>query len=180
MSKCRKCGRRGLFLKVNIKTGLCANCQREAMQNETEPLNLEPQKSVEESIEIPTVYIGNNMKSKLTEKFEDVELQRPDSIPDFSKISCCDNVYFVVEKDVVIAKRIVETLGFVTDAHIASEIKKSLEKNRPIFSQILGYDDETGEIHLVIAFYKIVNYDYTDYVEERDNSLEYETVGYYR
>lgn len=180
MSKCRKCGRHGLFLMVNIKTGLCANCQRELMQKETEPLNPEPQKPVEKSIEIPTVYIGNHMKSKLIEKFEDVELQRPDSMPDFSKIDCCDNVYFVVENDMVIAKRIVETLGFVTDAHIASEIKNSLEKHRPIFSQILGYDDETGEIHLVIAFYKIIDYDYTDYVEERDESLDDETVGYYR
>lgn len=61
-----------------------------------------------------------------------------------------------------------------------AEIKNSLEKHRPIFSQILGYDDETGEIHLAIAFYKIVNYDYTDYVEERDKSLDDETVGYYR
>ena len=180
MSKCRKCGRHGLFLMVNIKTGLCSICQREIMQKKIELLNSETQKPVEESIEIPTVYIGNNMKSKLIEKFEDVELQHPDSMPDFSKIDCCDNVYFVVENDVVIAKRIVETLGFVTDAHIASEIKNSLEKHRPIFSQILGYDDETGEIHLVIAFYKIVDYDYTDYVEERDNSLDDETVGYYR
>ena len=39
-------------------------------------------------------------------------------------------------------------------------------------------DDETGEIHLVIAFYKIINYDYTDYVQDRDDSLEYETVRY--
>ena len=180
MSKFRKCRRHGLFLMLNIKTGLCANCQREIMQKETEPLNPEPQKPVEKSIEIPTVYIGNHMKSKLVEKFEDVELQRPDSMPNFSKIDCCDNVCFVIENDVVIAKRLVETLGFVTDAHIASEIKNSLKNNRPIFSQILGYDDETGEIHLVIAFYKIVNYDYTDYVEERDESLDDETVGYYR
>ena len=94
MSKCRKCRRHGLFLMVNIKTGLCANCQREIMQKETEPLNPEPQKPVEKSIEIPTVYIGNHMKSKLVEKFEDVELQRPDSMPNFSKIDCCDNVCF--------------------------------------------------------------------------------------
>lgn len=178
MLRCKKCGRLGLFTTINKISGVCSICERASVLEQIDsPVHVEP---LEPSIEIPTVYIGNNMKSKLIEKFEDVELQRPDSMPDFSKIDCCDDVHFVVENDVVIAKRIVETLGFVTDAHIASEIKNSLENHRPIFSQILGYDDKTGEIHLVIAFYKIVNYDYTDYVEERDKSLDDETVGYYR
>ena len=39
--------------------------------------------------------------------------------------------------------------------------------------------DKTGEIHIVIAFYKIINYDYDQYTEDRDTSLEFETVGYY-
>ena len=176
MSKCLRCGRHGLFLFVNIHTGLCSECQKK-MQEE---LMVIPQKApTERSIEIPTVYIGNFMKSKLTEKYEDIELRKPDSLPDFSKIDCCDNVYFAVENGVVVAKRLNEILGFVTDVHLVSEITASLERKRPIFSQILGYDDETGEIHIVIAFYRIVNFDYGQYEEERDNSLEYETVGYY-
>lgn len=177
MLRCKKCGRLGFFVTINRSNGICSICERASMlELINSPVHVEP---LEPSIEIPTVYIGNNMKSRLIEKFEDVELQHPDSMPDFSKIDCCDDVYFVVDNDVVIAKCLIETLGFVTDAYIVSEIKKSLEKHRPIFSQILGYDDETGEIHLVIAFYKIVDYDYTDYVQDRDDSLEYETVGYY-
>ena len=103
----------------------------------------------------------------------------PESLPDFSKIDCCDNVDFVVQDGVVSAKRFNETLGFVIGEHLVSEISKSLEQKRPIFSQILGYDDKTGEIHIVIAFYKIINYDYDQYTEDRDTSLEFETVGYY-
>ena len=140
MSKCVKCGRHGLFLFVNIHTGLCSECQKKLQEKTVEI----PQSPVtERSIEIPTVYIGNSTKSKLTEKFEDIKLQCPESLPDFSEIS------------------------------------KSLEQKRPIFSQILGYDDETGEIHIIIAFYKIINYDYDQYTEDRDTSLEFETVGYY-
>lgn len=178
MSKCRNCGKHGLFLMVNIHTGLCSECQKKYEAEQASIINVAPEKPNEQSIEIPTVCIGNNMKYKLIEQFEDVELQRPDSMPDFSKIACCDNVDFLIENDIVIVKRLIETLGFVTDAHVVSQIKKSLEKKLPIFSQILGYDDETGEIHLVIAFYKIINYDYTDYVQDRDDSLEYETVRY--
>ena len=176
MSKCVKCGRHGLFLFVNIHTGLCSECQKKAQEKPAEIPHPTP---TERNIEIPTVYIGNCMKSKLTEKYEDIELERPDSLPDFSKIDCCDNVDFVIENGVVVAKRLNEILGFVTGGHLVSEITTSLEQKRPIFSQILGYDDETGEIHIVIAFYKIVDFDYDQYEEERDNSLEYETVGYY-
>lgn len=178
MSKCRNCGKHGLFLKVNIRTGLCAECQKKYEQEQANII-APPQKSVESSIEIPTVYIGNNMKFRLIEQFEDVELQCPDSIPNFSKINCCDNVEFVIENNTVVAKRLVETLGFVRDSHIVAQIKESLEKKKPIFSQVLGYDDETGEVHLVIAFYKIVNYDYTSYAEDKDASLEYETVSHF-
>lgn len=178
MSKCKNCGKHGFFLKVNKRTGLCPECQKR-YEDEQASLISSPPKSLEQSIEIPTVYIGNNMKFKLIEQFEDVELQPPDSMPNFSKISLCDNVEFVIENNTVIAKDIIETLGFVRDSHIVSRIKKSLDESIPIFSQILGYDDETGEIHLVIAFYKIVNYDYTSYVEDKDTSLEYETVSYF-
>lgn len=174
MSKCKKCGRHGLFLMVNVRTGLCASCQKDFGARPAEPI-----KPIERTIEIPTVYIGNCMKSRLIEKFEDVELQRPDSLPDFSKIECCDDVHFVIENNVVVAKHLNEILGFVRDANIASNIMKSLDEKRPIFSQILGYDDETGEIHLVIAFYRIVNYDYNQFTEDGDQSLEFETVGYY-
>ena len=97
----------------------------------------------------------------------------------FKKFDCCDDVRFIVENGVVVAKYLNEILGFVTGEHLVSEISKSLEKKRPIFSQILGFDDETGEIHIVIAFYRIVHYDYDQYTEDRDASLEYETVGYY-
>ena len=176
MSKCAKCGRRGLFLFVNIHTGLCSDCQKELQEK---PVELPQETSTERTIEIPTVYIGNCYKSRLTEKFEDVELKRPDVLPDFDKFECCDDVYFVIENGVVIAKHLTEILGFVTDKHLVSEITKSLEKKRPIFSQILGFDNETGEIHIVIAFYIIVHYDYDQYTEDRDKSLEYETVGYY-
>lgn len=174
MSKCRNCGRHGLFLMVNIRTGLCSDCQKELAN-----VVVEPPKPAERTIEIPTIYIGNHMKSALSKKYEDVELQCPDSLPDFSKIDCCDDVEFVVENDSVIAKRLCETLGFVTDASIASEIISSIKKKRPIFSQILGYDNETGEIHLVIAFYRIINYDYDLYAQNNDNSLDNETVAYY-
>ena len=89
MSKCIKCGRHGLFLFVNIHTGLCSECQKKLQEKTVEF----PQSPVtERSIEIPTVYIGNSTKSKLTEKFEDIKLQCPESLPDFSKIDCCDNV----------------------------------------------------------------------------------------
>lgn len=179
MAKCRKCGKHGIFLMVNLRTGFCSQCQKKYEAEQANIPNISPDKPIERSIEIPTVYIGNNMKYRLAEKFEDVELQRPDSLPDFSKIDCCDDVHFVVENNIVIAKRLVDTIGFVTDAHMVSLVKKSLEKMLPIFSQILGYDDETGEIHLVIAFYRIVDYDYTDYVQDKDESLEYETVGYF-
>lgn len=176
MSKCVKCGRHGLFLFVNMRTGLCSKCQKEMNRKAVEiPQDI----PAERTIEIPTVYIGNCMKSKLTCKFEDVELKRPDILPDFRKIDCCDDVDFVVDNGVVIAKHLNETLGFVIEEHLVSEIIKSLECKRPIFSQILGFDDETGEIHIVIAFYRIVHYDYDQYTEDRDESLEYETVGYY-
>lgn len=176
MSKCVKCGRHGLFVFVNIHTGLCSECQKEQNEKPVESLQETP---TERTIEIPTVYIGNCMKSRLTEKFEDVKLKRPDLLPDFKKIDCCDDVDFAVENGVVVAKRLNETLGFVTGEHLVSEITKSLEQKRPVFSQILGFDDETGEIHIVIAFYRIVNYDYDQYTEDRDESLEFETVGYY-
>lgn len=176
MSKCVKCGRRGLFLFVDKRTGLCSDCQKNSQE---ESLNPPQELPTERTIEIPTVYIGNCTKSRLTEKFEDVKLKRPDKLPDFSKISCCDDVYFSIDNGVVVAKCLVEPIGFVTEKHLVSEITKSLEQKRPIFSQILGYDDETGEIHLVIAFYRIVNYDYDQYVEDRDKGLEFETVGYY-
>lgn len=176
MSKCVKCSRHGLFLFVNIHTGLCSECQKKLQEKTVEI----PQSPVtERSIEIPTVYIGNCTKSRLIEKFEDIKLKCPESLPDFSKIDCCDNVDFVVQDGVVSAKCFNETLGFVIGEHLVSEISKSLEQKRPIFSQILGYDDKTGEIHIVIAFYKIINYDYDQYTEDRDTSLEFETVGYY-
>lgn len=176
MSKCVKCGRHGLFLFVNIHTGLCSECQKKLQEKTVEI----PQSPVtERSIEIPTVYIGNCTKSRLIEKFEDIKLKCPESLPDFSKIDCCDNVDFVIQGGVVSAKRFNETLGFVIGEHLVSKISKSLEQKRPIFSRILGYDDKTGEIHIVIAFYKIINYDYDQYTEDRDTSLEFETVGYY-
>lgn len=174
MAKCVNCGRHGLFLRVNVLTGLCPECERTALEKV-----IETPRSIERSITIPTVYIGNHMKSKLIEKFEDVELQLPDSLPDFSKIDCCDNVDFSIENGVVTAKRLNEVLGTISGNYLITEISTSLKEKRPIFSQILGYDDETGEIHIVIAFYKIVNYDYDQYTEDRDKSLEYETVGYY-
>lgn len=174
MSKCKKCGRRGLFFKVDPKTGLCSDCLRE-LERET----IEPPRSIEPTIEIPTVYIGNGLKCRLSKTYKDVELQRPDSLPDFNKISCCDNVEFVVENDVVVAKRICEVLGCVGDKQIAANIISSIDEKRPIFSQILGYDDETGEIHLVIALYRVVNYDYDSYAEDNDDSLADETVGYF-
>ena len=176
MSKCVKCGRHGLFVFVNIHTGLCSECQKKQNEKPVESLQEPP---TERTIEIPTVYIGNCMKSRLTEKFEDVKLKCPDVLPDFKKIDCCDDVDFAVENGIVVAKRLNETLGFVTGEHLVSEITKSLEQKRPVFSQILGFDDETGEIHIVIAFYRIVNYDYDQYLEDRDESLEFETVGYY-
>lgn len=176
MSKCVKCGRHGLFLLVNIRTGLCSDCQKLSQEK---PVEITQPVSIERSIEIPTIYIGNCLKSRLIEKFEDVELLKPDSIPDFSKIGCCDDVYFSIENDVIIAKNFSQVLGCVNDETIASKIRESLNDKKPIFSQILGYDDETGEIHLVIAFYKIVNYDYNDYAQERDESLDSEIVGYY-
>lgn len=176
MSKCVKCGRHGLFVFVNIHTGLCSECQK--IQNE-KPVESLQETPTERTIEIPTVYIGNCMKSRLTEEFEDVKLKCPDVLPDFKKIDCCDDVDFAVENGVVVAKRLNETLGFVTGEHLVSEITKSLEQKRPVFSQILGFDDETGEIHIVIAFYRIVNYDYDQYTEDRDESLEFEIVGYY-
>ena len=176
MLRCKKCGRLGLFTTINKISGVCSICERASVLELIDsPVHVEP---LEPSIEIPTVYIGNNMKSKLIEKFEDVELQRPVTMPDFSKINCCDDVDFAIENDMIIARRYTEIIGYIADTHITIKIKKSLENKLPIFSQILGYDDETGEIHLVIAFYKIVNYDYTDYIQDRDDSLEYETVRY--
>ena len=94
MSKCMKCGRHGLFLLVNVRTGLCSNCQKELQEK---PVEIPHPVSIERSIEIPTIYIGNCLKSRLIEKFEDVELQKPDSFPDFSEIDCCDNVRFYIE-----------------------------------------------------------------------------------
>lgn len=174
MSKCKNCGRHGFFLMVNVRTGLCADCQEKLMNTP-----VEPSKPTERNIEIPTVYIGNYMKSRLSKQIDDFELQCPDSLPDFSKIDCCDNVEFVIENNLVIAKHLSETLGFVNDELIASEIILSIEKKRPIFAQILGYDDETGEIHLVIAFYKIINYDYDLYAQNNDDSLDDENVAYF-
>lgn len=177
MAKCRMCGRHGLFRFVNVRTGLCANCQKELL-NPISPVPPTPSEQ-ERSIEFPTVYIGNGFKCKLVEKFEDVELEKPDVLPNFSSIDCCDKVFFYVDNGAVIAKNLYETLGHVTDKYLVQEISKSLEQKRPIFSRILGYDDETGEIHIVIAFYKIVNYDYDQYAEASDHSLDYETVDYY-
>ena len=178
MSKCRNCGRHGLFLMINIHTGLCSECQKKLELQTVTPV--EPQAPVERSIEFPSVYIGNCTKSKITEKYDDVELRRPDKLPDFSKIECCDDVTFSNDNGVIVAKRLNEILGFVDEQNIASKIIKSLENKRPIFSQILGYDDETGEIHIVIAFYKIVLYDYDQYAEDNDSSLEYEDcIGYF-
>ena len=175
MSKCKKCGRHGLFLFVDSHTGLCSNCQKEiaTLSTQTAP------PTIERTIEIPTVYIGNCMKSVLVEKFEDVELKKPESFPDFSKFDCCDNVNFAIDGKNIVAKHLHETLGYVTGDYLVSEIAKSFNQKRPIFSQILGYDDETGEIHIVIAFYKIVHYDYDQYTENLDDSLNSETVGYY-
>ena len=117
MSKCVKCGRHGLFLFVNIHTGLCSECQKKLQEKTVEI----PQSPVtERSIEIPTVYIGNCMKSRLIEKFEDIKLKCPESLPDFSKIDCCDNVDFVVQDGVVSAKHFNETLGFVIGEHLVS------------------------------------------------------------
>lgn len=178
MSKCRKCGRHGLFLIVNVRTGLCADCQREFEARSTAAPAAAPAPA-ERSIEIPTVYIGNCMKSRLIEKYDDVELQKPDVLPDFSEIDLCDNVTFSVDNGIVTAKRLSSDLGIVADREIAEKIIKSQNEKRPVFSQVLGYDDETGEVHVVIAFYKIVDYDYTDFVEDRDKSLECETVAYY-
>ena len=77
MSKCVKCGRHGLFLFVNIHTGLCSECQKKLQEKTVEI----PQSPVtERSIEIPTVYIGNCMKSRLIEKFEDIKLKCPESL----------------------------------------------------------------------------------------------------
>ncbi len=175
MSKCKKCGRHGLFLFVDSHTGLCPNCQKEiaTLSTQTAP------PTIERTIEIPTVYIGNGMKSVLVEKFEDVELKKPESFPDFSKFECCDNVNFSIDDKNIVAKHLRETLGYVTGDYLVSEIAKSFKQKRPIFSQILGYDDETGEIHIVIAFYKIVRYDYDQYTENLDDSLNSETVDYY-
>lgn len=178
MSKCKNCGKHGLFLKVNIFTGLCSECQK-SLEEQQKP-SIEPSAPVERYIEIPTVYIGNCLKSRLTEKYEDVELQRPNNKIDFSKIDCCDNVSFFVENDIVFAKVWSQTIGFVDKKYIKNEIQKSLDEKRPIFSQILGYDDETGEIHIVIAFYRIVHYDYDAYEEDNDKGLEFEDcIGYY-
>ena len=180
MSKCRNCGRHGLFLMVNVRTGLCADCQREFEARSAAPAApAAPVVSPERSIEIPTVYIGNDMKSRLTEKYEDVELQKMNVLPDFSKINLCDDVTFSVDGDTVTAKCLVTSLGIVADREIADKIIKSQKEKRPVFSQVLGYDDETGEIHLVIAFYRIVDFDYTDYAQDSDESLEFETVAYY-
>ena len=99
MSKCRNCGRHGLFLMVNVRTGLCADCQREFEARSAAPAT--PFVSPERSIEIPTVYIGNDMKSRLTEKYEDVELQKMNVLPDFSKINLCDDVTFSVDDETV-------------------------------------------------------------------------------
>ena len=177
MAKCRKCGRHGLFLFVNPRTGLCADCQKE-LSNPISPAPPAPTEQ-ERSIEIPTIYIGNGLKSKLVEKFEDVEVEKTSTFPVFSSIDCCDKVFFNIDNGIVTAKNLYETLGYVTDKYLVQQITKSFEQKRPIFSRILGYDDETGEIHIVIAFYKIVNYDYDQYAEDSDRSLEYETVDYY-
>ncbi len=176
MSRCIRCGRHGFFLSVDRHTKLCSKCQQEMSEI---PCEAPAPSSLERSIEIPTIYIGNSTKSKLVKALEDVELKRPTLLPDFSKIDLCDNVDFSVQGDMIIAKRLNEMLGFIEDSYLVSEIATSLEKKYPIFSQILGYDDDTGEVHIVIAFYKIINYDYDQYTENRDASLEYETVGYY-
>lgn len=180
MAKCKKCGKRGLFLYVDSETGFCVDCHQKALREKMSARPPMPApKSNEKTITIPTVYIGNSMKSKLLETFEDVELQKPTSIPNFSKISLCDHVKFQVINGIVTAKHYNEILGYITDTHLASALKSSLQEKRPIFSQIQGYDDETGEIHLAIATYKIVAYDYDQYEEDRDASLEYENVDYY-
>lgn len=177
MSKCARCGKHGLFMKVNIHTGLCNDCQKQfELEKSAPPVPAAP---VEKSIEIPNVYIGNNMKFLKTNQFEDVELIPPDNLPDFSKIHCCDNVSFSVSGDSIVAKRLSSVIGVVGDSSIARSISKSLTDNLPVFSQILGYDDETGEIHIVIAFYRIVDYDYTEYKQDRDSSLDNEIVGYF-
>lgn len=153
MLRCKKCGRLGLFTTINKISGVCSICERASVLELIDsPVHVEP---LEPSIEIPTVYIGNNMKSKLIEKFEDVELQRPDSMPNFSKIDCCDNVHFIVENEIVIAKRIVETLGFVTDAHIASEIKNSIENHRPIFHKFVNMMTRPERYILLLPFTKL-------------------------
>lgn len=176
MSKCVKCGKHGLFVMVNIRTGLCASCQKQYEKELTAPVAPAP---VEKTIEIPTIYIGNDMKYARIKHFDDVELAKLDTFPDFSKIHCCDDVSFSSTGDGIIAKIYSEVIGRVVDESISKRITESLENKLPIFSQVLGYDDETGEIHIVVSFYKIVDYDYNDYAQERDDTLDNELVAYF-
>jgi hypothetical protein len=162
---------------VNIHTGLCSECQNEFENEQKKPV--EPPKPLELTLEFPTIYIGNCLKCRLIEKFTDVRLDRPAIMPDFSLINLCDDVSFSVDGDVVTAKRPTQSLGTIANPQLVSKIIKSLDENRPIFSQIQGFDDETGEIDIVLGFYKILNYDYDSYTEDNDKSLELENVGYF-
>lgn len=177
MSKCKKCGRHGLFLMVNVHTGLCSQCQKEFEESRKEPVA--PPAPIELTLEFPTIYIGNCLKCRLIEKHTDVRLVSPVTLPDFSKIDLCDNVYLSVDGDVITAKNYSQTLGTITDPQFVSKIDNSLKQKRPIFSQIQGYDDETGEIEIVLGFYKILQYDYDKYAENLDESLDDEYVAYF-
>lgn len=177
MSKCRKCGRHGLFLMVNVHTGLCSQCQKEFEEEHKKPV--EPPAPIEHTLEFPTVYIGNCLKCRLIEKHTDVSLIRPAALADFSKINLCDNVFFSVDGNVITAKNYSQTLGTITDPQFVSKIIDSINEKRPIFSQIQGYDDETGEMEIVLGFYRIVNYDYDKYTENLDESLDDECVAYF-
>lgn len=131
MSKCKKCGRHGLFLMVNVHTGLCSQCQKEFEEEQKKPVD--PPAPVERTLEFPTVYIGNCLKCRLIEKYTDVSLVCPATLPDFSKIDLCDNVSFSVDGDIVTAKNYAQILGTITDPQFVSKITNSIKKKRPIF-----------------------------------------------
>lgn len=141
--------------------------------------NVSLSKPIEYTIQIPTVYIGNCVKCRLNDHYTGVQLMRPAAALDFSKVKLCDDVNFTIDGDAVIANNIFQILGTVSDRRLAAKIVTSLKENRPVFSQIQSFDDKSGEIKIALAFYKIVNYDYTSYAEANDNSLMYEEVGYF-
>lgn len=162
MGKCLKCGKSGLFFKVN-QSGYCNSCADEIArleQTKQEAHKASENAAKQKKVIVPAGIGNYDLKYKYSDEYL-VGVQYLDDKAPFMKLSVGDKVSFVNEADNEYDKKAIKVidsagnkLGYLSQkSHVKDMVFDFLKKPCIIYSVVLEIDKSALTANLFVGFY---------------------------